>query len=105
MNKYLILIASLLMVIVIYVGNNLIAPSDSEVKALGIISDCWKEEEKICKEEEKGDACSSGVGKTCSAKHPEMTQIFKKRADTCSKRHGGSLIDNPAVWKCAGAED
>ena len=103
--KKIIAITVLLMVMVTYIGNALISPSDSEVKALGIISDCWKEEEKICKEEEKGDDCSSGVGKICATKHPEMTQIFKKRADTCSKRHGGSLIDNPAVWKCAGAED
>ena len=46
--KKIILIASVLMVVVIYVGNNLIAPSDNDVKALGIISECWKEEEKIC---------------------------------------------------------
>ena len=103
--KKIIVITVLLMVMVTYIGNALISPSDDDIKALSVISDCWKEEEKICKEEEKGDACSSGVGKICSAKHPEMTQIFKKRADTCSKRHGGSLIDNPAVWKCAGAED
>ena len=103
--KKIIVITVLLMVMVTYIGNALISPSDDDIKALSVISDCWKEEAKICKEEGKGDACSSGVGKICTAKHPKMTQIFKKRADTCSKRHGGSLIDNPAVWKCAGAED
>ena len=103
--KKIILIASVLMVIVIYVGNNLIAPSDNDVKALGIISECWKEEEKICKEEEKGDACSSGVEKLCAVKHPEMSQIFRKRADTCSKRHGGSLVNNWDVWECVGAKE
>ena len=103
--KKIIVITVLLMVIVTYIGNALISPSDDDVKALSVISNCWKEEAKVCKQEEKGDACISGVGKICATKHPEMTQIFKKRADTCSKRHGGSLIDNPAVWKCAGAED
>jgi len=72
---------------------------------LGIISDCWKEETKICKQEEKGDTCLSGVQKLCAAKHPEISKIFWERADTCSKRHGGSLVDNWDVWECAGANE
>ena len=65
-----IAITSLLIVIVSYIGNALISPSDDDVKALNVISNCWKEEAKVCKEEEKGDACSSGVGKICAAKQP-----------------------------------
>jgi len=103
--KKFIAITGLLIVIVIYIGNTLITPSDDEVKALGIISDCWKEETKICKQEEKGDTCLSGVQKLCAAKHPEISKIFWERADTCSKRHGGSLVDNWDVWECAGANE
>ena len=103
--KKFIVITGLLIVMVIYIGNTLISPSDNEVKALGVITDCWKEETKICKEEEKGDACTFGVEKLCAAKHPVMSQIFRKRADTCSKRHGGNLADNWDVWECAGASE
>ena len=103
--KKFIAITGVLIVIVIYIGNTLITPSDDEVKALSIISDCWKEETKICKQEEKGDTCLSGVQKLCAAKHPEMSKIFWERADTCSKRHGGSLVDNWDVWECAGANE
>ena len=103
--KKIIAITGLLIVIVTYIGNALISPSDDDVKALSVISNCWKEEAKICKQEEKGDTCLSGVQKLCAAKHPEISKIFWERADTCSKRHGGSLVDNWDVWECVGAEE
>ena len=103
--KKIIVITGLLIVMVIYIGNTLISPSDDEVKALGVITDCWKEETKICKEEEKGDACINKVPNFCAVKHPEMSQIFLKRADTCGNRHGGTLANNWNVWKCAGAKE
>jgi hypothetical protein len=103
--KKIIAITGLLIVIVTYIGNALIFPSDDDVKALSVISNCWKEEANICKQEEKGDTCLSGVEKLCAVKHPEMSQIFRERADTCSKRHGGSLVDNWDVWECVGAKE
>ena len=102
--KKIIAITGLLIVIVTYIGNSLISPSDDDVKALSVMSNCWQEESKICKQEEKGDTCLSGVHKLCAAKHPQMSKVFWKRANTCSRRHGGSLIDNRAVWICAGAD-
>ena len=45
--KKIIVITVLLMVMVTYIGNALISPSDDDIKALSVISDCWKEEAKI----------------------------------------------------------
>ena len=102
MNKFLALIGLL---IVTYVAISLIMPSDDEIRASRVISDCWDEELKICKDEEKGDACTFGVYKLCAAKHPEMYKIFDKRLAKCSERYSGTPLDNPDIWECAGAEN
>ena len=78
MNKFFAVTALLL---VAYVGIGLIMPTDGEIRAYGIISECWDEELKICKDEQKGDACTFAVQKYCSAKFPNEHKIYMKGLD------------------------
>lgn len=101
MNKFLILL-SLLVSGYILVG--VLFPTDDEIRASRVISDCWDEELKICKDEEKGDACTFGVYKLCAAKHPEMQKIFEGRLNTCESDHNGTAINNPNILDCTGID-
>ena len=101
MNKFLILLSLL---IAGYVLLSLFFPIDDEIRASRVISDCWDEELKICKDEEKGDACTFGVYKYCAAKHPEMQKIFEGRLNTCESNHNGTAINNPDILDCTGID-
>ena len=101
MKKFLILLSLLLAG---YLLLGLFFPTDDEIRASRVISDCWDEELKICKDEEKGDACTFGVYKLCAAKHPEMQKIFEGRLDTCTNMIDGTAIDNPDILECSGIE-
>ena len=74
MNKILALLGLLILT---YIVIGLIMPTDGELKAYNVISECWDEELKICKDENKGDECTFGVYEVCAAKHPEMQSIFE----------------------------
>ena len=76
MNKIFALIGLL---IVTYIAVGLIMPTDEELRAYNVISECWDEELEICKDENKGDDCTFGVNKVCAAKHPEMQTILDGR--------------------------
>tara|TARA_B100001093_G_scaffold45359_1_gene38530 strand:+ start:156 stop:539 length:384 start_codon:yes stop_codon:yes gene_type:complete len=101
MNKFLALVGLL---IVTYVAISLIMPSDEEIRDSRVISNCWDEELKICKDENKGDACTFGVYKLCAAKHPKMQKTFESRLDACTYKNDGTAIDNPDILECAGIE-
>ena len=101
MSKFLALLGLL---IVTYVAIGLIMPTDEELRAYNVISECWDEELKMCKEGNKGDECTFGVYKVCAVKHPEMYKIYDKQLAQCSERYPGTLLDNPDIWECAGAE-
>ena len=94
MNKFLILL-SLLVSGYILVG--VLFPIDEEIRDSRVISNCWDEELKICKDENKGDACTFGVYKLCAAKHPKMQKTFESRLDTCTYKNDGNTIDNPDI--------
>jgi hypothetical protein len=101
MNKFIALIGLL---IVTYVAVGLIMPTDEELRAYNIVSECWQEEIKTCKNTNDEEACTGNVSKSCAVKHPEMYKIFDKRLAKCSERYPGSPLDNPDIWECAGAE-
>ena len=77
-------------------------PSDDEIRASRVLSSCWDEELKVCKEGNKGDKCTFGVYELCAAKHPEMQSIFEGRLNACSDWHDGSVLDNPDILECTG---
>lgn len=101
MNKFLILL-SLLVSGYILVG--VLFPIDEEIRDSRVISNCWDEQLKICKDENKGDACTFGVYELCAAKHPKMQKTFESRLDTCTYKNDGTAIDNPDILECAGIE-
>ena len=101
MNKFLALVGLL---IVTYVAISLIIPSDKEIRDSRVISNCWDEELKICKDENKGDACTFGVYKLCAAKHPKMQKTFESRLNACTYKNDGTAIDNPDILECAEIE-
>jgi len=75
MNKFIAVTA---IFVITYVGIALIMPIDDEIRAYGVISECWDEELKICKDEQKGDACTFGVQQYCAAKFPDEYRIYIK---------------------------
>lgn len=101
MNKLLIAITMILGVYVLY---SLVSPIDKEIRDSRLISNCWDEELKICKDENKGDECTFGVYKLCADKHPKMQKTFESRLDTCTYKNDGTAIDNPDILECAGIE-
>ena len=101
MKKLLIVLGVLVIGFVAFVY---MFPSDDEIRASRVISDCWDEELKICKEENKGDACTFGVYKYCAAKHPEMQKIFEGRLNTCESNHNGAAINDPDILDCTGID-
>ena len=101
MNKFLALLGLL---IVTYVVIRLIMPSDEEITAYNVVSECWQEEVKACDDSNDVEACTDNVSKSCAVKHPEMYKIFDKRLAKCSERYSGTPLDNPDIWECAGAE-
>ena len=101
MNKLLIAIT---MILGLYVLYSLVSPIDEEIRDSRVISNCWDEELKICKDENKGDECTFSVYKLCAAKHPKMQKTFESRLDTCTYKNDGTAIDNPDILECAGIE-
>ena len=101
MNKFLALLGLL---IVTYVAISLIMPSDEEITAYNVVSECWQEEVKACDDSNDVKTCTDNVSKSCAVKHPEMYKIFDKRLAKCSERYSGTPLDNPDIWECAGAE-
>ena len=101
MNKFLALLGLL---IVTYVAVGLIMPSDEELRAYNVVTECFQEKMEACKSNDDRDACESDVSKSCAAQHPKMYKIFNKRIAECSRRYPGTAIDNPDIWECAGAE-
>ena len=101
MNKLLIAIT---MILGLYVLYSLVSPIDEEIRDSRVISNCWDEELKICKDENKGDECTFGVYKLCAAKHPKMQKTFESRLDTCTYKNDDTAIDNPDILECAGIE-
>ena len=87
-----------------YILLGVLFPIDEEIRDSRVMSNCWDEELKICKDENKGDACTFGVYKLCAAKHPKMQRTFESRLDTCSYKNDGTAIDNPNILECAGIE-
>lgn len=79
-------------------------PSDDEIRASRVLSGCWDEELKVCKEGNKGDKCTFGVYELCAAKHPEMQKIFEGRLNTCESDHNGTAINNPDILDCTGID-
>ena len=74
MNKLLLLTGVLIFGFIFFV---FWFPTDDEIRASRVLSDCWDEELKMCKEGNKGDECTFGVYEVCAAKHPEMQSIFE----------------------------
>ncbi len=101
MNKFLILLSLLVSG---YILLGVLFPIDEEIQDSRVISNCWDEELKICKDENKGDACTFGVYKLCAAKHPKMQKTFESRLDACTYKNDGTAIDNPDILECAGVE-
>jgi hypothetical protein len=101
MNKFLILLSLLVSG---YILLGVLFPIDEEIRDSRVISNCWDEELKICKDENKGDACTFGVYKLCAAKHPKMQKTFESRLDACTYKNDGTAIDNPDILECAGIE-
>ena len=101
MNKFLIFFG--ILVIAYFVITGVYGPS-KKLEAAEVISNCWDEELKICKDEEKGDACTFGVYKLCGEKHPEMQIIFEKNLHNCEYSNPGSAIDNPNILECSGVD-
>ena len=58
MKKLLIVLGVFAIGFVIFASRS---PFDEEIKASRLISDCWNEEIKMCKNENKGDACTFGA--------------------------------------------
>jgi len=101
MNKFLILLS---FIVSGYILVGVLFPIDEEIRDSRVISNCWDEELKICKDENKGDACTFGVYKLCATKHPKMQKTFESRLDTCTYKNDGNAIDNPDILECAGIE-
>ena len=101
MNKFLILLSFLLAG---YILLGALFPIDEEIRDSRVISNCWDKELKICKDENKGDACTFGVYELCAAKHPKMQKTFESRLDACTYKNDGTAIDNPDILECAGIE-
>ena len=99
MNKFLLVMGVLLVGLVVFVY---MFPSDDEIRASRVLSNCWDRELKICKDENKGDECTFAVYEVCAAKHPEMQSIFEGRLNACSDWHDGSVLDNPDILECTG---
>ena len=95
-------LALLVLAIIGFVTFVYMFPSDDEIRASRILSSCWDEELKVCKEGNKGDKCTFGVYELCAAKHPEMQSIFEGRLNACSDWHDGSVLDNPDILECTG---
>ena len=74
MNKLLIAITMILGVYVLY---SLVSPIDKEIRDSRVISNCWDEELKICKDENKGDECTFGVYKLCADSIPKCKRLLK----------------------------
>ena len=100
MNKFFALLALL---VITYVAVGLIMPTDEELRAYNVVSECWQEEVKACKNNNDEEACTANVSKSCAVKHPEMYKIFDKRLAECSEKYPGTPLDNPDIWKCTGA--
>ena len=75
MNKFIVVLSLLVLT---YIGIGLIMPTDDEIRAYGVISECWDEELKICKDEQKGDTCTFRVQQYCAAKFPNEYKIYTK---------------------------
>ena len=101
MNKFLALLGLL---IVSYIAVGFIMPTDDELRAYNVISECWQEEVKSCNNSTNEEACTANVSKSCAVRHPEMYKIFDKRLAKCSNRYPGTPLDNHDIWECAGAE-
>ena len=84
MNKFLILLG---LIVFGFILIRVFSPIDAEIIASRVISDCWDEELKICKNENKGDACTFGVYQSCGVKYPEEQKIFDKRSNECWEKH------------------
>ena len=100
MNKFFALLALL---VIIYIVVGLIMPTDEELRAYNVVSECWQEEVKACKNSDNENACTENVSRSCAVKHPEMYKIFDKKLARCSEKYPGTALDNPDIWKCAGA--
>ena len=100
MNKFLALLGVL---VVTYVAVGLIMPTDEELRAYNVVSECWQEEVKACKNSDNENACNENVSRSCAVKHPEMYKIFDKKLANCSEKYPGTALDNPDIWKCTGA--
>ena len=101
MKKLLIVLGVLVIGFVAFVY---MFPSDDEIRASRVLSSCWDEELKVCKEGNKGDKCTFGVYKYCAAKHPEMQKIFEGRLNTCESNHNGTAINDPDILYCTGID-
>ena len=101
MNKFLALLGLL---IVTYVAVGLVMPTDNEIIAYNVVTECLQEGVNSCAESDDIDACENTVEKSCAVQHPEMYKIFNKRLADCSKLYPGNWTDNPDIWECAGAD-
>ncbi|MEL0238569.1 MAG: hypothetical protein VW946_03785 [Gammaproteobacteria bacterium] len=101
MNKFFALLALL---VITYVAVGLIMPTDEELRAYNVVSECWQEEVKACKNSDNEKACTENVSRSCAVKHPEMYKIFDKKLARCSEKYPGTALDNPDIWKCTGAK-
>ena len=81
MNKFFALLALL---VITYVAVGLIMPTDEELRAYNVVSECWQEEE-ACKNSDNEKACTENVSRSCAVKHPEMYKIFDKKLARCSE--------------------
>ena len=84
MNKFLILLSLLVSG---YILIKVLSPIDEEIIASRVISDCLDAELMMCKNENKGDACTFGVYQLCAVKHPEEQKLFDKRSNECWEKH------------------
>lgn len=78
MHKFIVVLSVL---VVTYIGIGLIMPTDDEIRAYGVISECWDEELKICKNEKKGDACTFEAQQYCATKFPDEHMIYFKELE------------------------
>lgn len=95
-------LALLVLAIIGFVAFVYMFPSDDEIRASRVLSSCWDEELKVCKEGNKGDECTFGVYELCAAKHSEMQSIFEGRLNACSDWNDGTVLDNPDILECTG---
>jgi len=98
------LLALLGLLVLTYVAVGLIMPTDDELRAYNVISECWQEEVKACEDRSDEETCTLNVSKSCAVKHPEMYKVFDKRLAECSERYPGTPLDNPDIWECTGAD-